>query len=150
VANVQPIAFHGWLFEIVICQNLNVPTMKLCFYSGLVDRMSVSHCRTKPRHEIAANSSNRVILFDENPISISALPPTNTKRWTSRRKAAVIAGVCGGLITLEEAHKRYCISKEEFLSWQHLIDNHGIRGLRVTKLHDYRETVRESQLTDVA
>jgi hypothetical protein len=27
---------------------------------------------------------------------------------------------------------------EEFLSWQRLIDRHGLRGLRVTRLQDYR------------
>jgi hypothetical protein len=27
---------------------------------------------------------------------------------------------------------------EEFLSWQRLIDRHGMRGLRATRLQDYR------------
>jgi hypothetical protein len=35
------------------------------------------------------------------------LPPPNTKRWVVRRKAAVVAAVQGGKITLEEALRRY-------------------------------------------
>jgi hypothetical protein len=34
------------------------------------------------------------------------------------------------------------LSVEEFLSWQRLIDRHGMRGLRVTRLQDYREGER--------
>ena len=30
------------------------------------------------------------------------------------------------------------LSLEEFLSWQRLIDSHGLAGLRVTRLQDYR------------
>ena len=66
------------------------------------------------------------------------LPPPNTKRWVMRRKAEVVAGVRCGLISLEEACQRYTLSVEEFLSWQRLIDSHGVRGLRATRLQDYR------------
>ena len=58
------------------------------------------------------------------------LPPPETKRWVMRRKAEVVAGVRCGLISLEEACRRYTLSVEEFLSWQRLIDSHGVRGLR--------------------
>ena len=34
------------------------------------------------------------------------LPPPNTTRWVVRRKAAVVAAVRGGRITLEEALSR--------------------------------------------
>ncbi len=43
-----------------------------------------------------------------------------------------------GAITLEEVCQRYNLSVEEFLSWQEMIDKHGVRGLRVTRLQDYR------------
>lgn len=66
------------------------------------------------------------------------LPPPNTKRWVMRRKAEVVAGVRCGLISLEEACERYTLSVEEFLSWQRLIDRHGVRGLRATRLQEYR------------
>jgi hypothetical protein len=66
------------------------------------------------------------------------LPPPDTKRWVMRRKAQVVAGVRCGLISLDEACRRYTLSVEEFLSWQRLIDSHGVRGLRATRLQDYR------------
>ncbi len=72
------------------------------------------------------------------PLSIDDLPPPETQRWVIRRKAEVVAGVRSGLITLEEACRRYKLSIEEFLSWQRMIDSHGLRGLRVTRLQDYR------------
>ncbi len=71
-------------------------------------------------------------------VRVEDLPPPETKRWVIRRKAEVVAGVRGGIITLEEACARYKLSIEEFLSWQRMIDSHGLRGLRVTRLQDYR------------
>ena len=82
--------------------------------------------------------STAVIGPDGMPITLKDLPPAGTKRWVIRRKAEVVAGVRAGLITLEEACERYTLSVEEFLSWQKLIDRHGLRGLRVTRLQDYR------------
>jgi hypothetical protein len=67
-----------------------------------------------------------------------ALPPANTRRWVIRRKAEVVAAVRSGVISLEDACDRYKLSMEEFLSWQRLIDRHGMAGLRVTRLQDYR------------
>jgi hypothetical protein len=66
------------------------------------------------------------------------LPPPDTKRWVIRRKAIVVSAVRSGVLTLEEACQRYKLSIEEFLSWQRLIDSHGLAGLRVTRLQDYR------------
>lgn len=71
-------------------------------------------------------------------MTIEDLPPTDTKRWVVRRKAEVVAGVRSGLISLEEACHRYSLSLEEFLSWQRLIDSHGMRGLRTTRVQQYR------------
>jgi hypothetical protein len=73
---------------------------------------------------------------------IDALPPPNTKRWVIRRKAEVVAAVRAGVISLDEACRRYGLSIEEFLSWQRLIDSHGLAGLRVTRLQDYRSVDR--------
>ncbi len=74
------------------------------------------------------------------PMSLPAkeLPPPGTKRWVIRRKAEVVSAVRNGVITLEEACRRYKLSIEEFLSWQRLIENHGLAGLRTTRLQDYR------------
>ncbi len=74
------------------------------------------------------------------PLTIDDLPPPNTERWVIRRKAEVVAAVRAGLISLEEACERYRLSVEEFLSWQRLIDKHGLRGLRTTRLQQYRQS----------
>lgn len=79
-----------------------------------------------------------VIGPDGMPMSLDDLPPPDTKRWVIRRKAEVVAGVRAGLISLEEACRRYTLSVEEFVSWQRLIESHGLRGLRTTRLQDYR------------
>lgn len=78
------------------------------------------------------------------PRSLDDLPPPGTRRWVIRRKAEVVAGVRAGLISLEDACKRYSLSVEEFLSWQRSIDRHGLRGLRTTRIQDYRSIDRRS------
>jgi hypothetical protein len=75
--------------------------------------------------------------------SIDSLPPPDTKRWVIRRKAEVVAAVRAGILSLEEACRRYTLSIEEFLSWQRLVESHGLPGLRVTRLQDYREIGRD-------
>ena len=81
---------------------------------------------------------NSILGPDGRAITIDNLPPPETKRWVVRRKAEVVAAVRGGLITLEEACTRYTLSVEEFLSWQRLIERHGLAGLRTTRIQDYR------------
>ena len=66
------------------------------------------------------------------------LPPANTRRWVVRRKAAVVAAVEAGKITLEEACRRYQLTEEEFRAWQHAYETHGLPGLRATRLQQYR------------
>ncbi len=44
--------------------------------------------------------------------------PPPIKRWTSRRKAAVVAAVHSGEITLKAACGRYELSIEEFRTWE--------------------------------
>ena len=66
------------------------------------------------------------------------LPPPDTRRWVVRRKAAVVAAVQGGKITLEEACRRYNLSEEEFREWQRAFEAHGLPGLRATRLQQYR------------
>ena len=71
-------------------------------------------------------------------------PSANTIRWTIRRKAEVVAAVCNGLLGLEEACERYRLSVEEFLNWEQLIAAHGLRGLKVSRIHEYRQSGREN------
>lgn len=73
-------------------------------------------------------------------VTIESLPPPDTRRWVTRRKAEVVAAVAGGLLTLDEACARYALTPEELASWQRLVAAHGVRGLRVTRLKDYRTT----------
>jgi hypothetical protein len=70
------------------------------------------------------------------------LPPPNTRRWVVRRKAAVVAAVRAGRITMEEALRRYQLTEEEFLSWQRAFESHGLPGLRATRIQQYREPRR--------
>ena len=79
-----------------------------------------------------------VIGPDGSPLTIADLPPNTTRRWVIRRKAEVVAAVRGGLLSLEEACERYTLTVEEFLSWQASIDDHGLAGLRTTRIQDYR------------
>jgi transposase-like protein len=71
-------------------------------------------------------------------LSVAELPPPNTKRWVSRRKAAVVAAVRAGEITVEEACRRYQLSEEEFFAWQRAFEAYGLPGLRTTRLQGYR------------
>ncbi|UTW58081.1 DUF1153 domain-containing protein [Kordiimonas sp. SCSIO 12603] len=81
---------------------------------------------------------NQVIGPLGRPLTLDDLPNTNTKRWVIRRKAEVVAAVQGGLLTLEDACKRYSLSVEEFLSWQQAINQNGLAGLRTTRIQKYR------------
>ena len=80
-----------------------------------------------------------VIGPDGSPLTINDLPPTTTKRWVIRRKAEVVAAVRGGILSLEEACSRYMLTVEEYLSWQRSIDQYGLKGLRTTKIQDFRK-----------
>ena len=80
-----------------------------------------------------------VIGPDGSPLTLADLPPPGTKRWVIRRKAEVVAAVRGGLLTLEDACRRYTLTVEEFLAWQYSIDQHGLAGLRTTRIQQYRQ-----------
>jgi len=69
---------------------------------------------------------------------MAELPPADVKRWTIRRKAAVVTAVANGVLSREEACRRYQLSEEEFLSWQQAFERHGLAGLRSTRLQHYR------------
>ena len=79
-----------------------------------------------------------VIGPDGSPLTIADLPEPGTTRWVIRRKAEVIAAVRGGLISLDEACSRYMLTVDEFLSWQHSLDQHGLPGLRTSRTQQYR------------
>jgi hypothetical protein len=66
------------------------------------------------------------------------LPSAETKRWSSRRKAAVLVAIRVGAITREEACMRYMLSNEELTGWERAFDRNGIPGLRSSHQHPYR------------
>ncbi|MAK61270.1 MAG: hypothetical protein CMK09_09855 [Ponticaulis sp.] len=75
---------------------------------------------------------------DGRQITLKDLPDPSIRRWVTRRKAEVVAAVRGGLLTLKEACERYNLSEEEFAGWENLYDRHGSKGLRVTRVQQYR------------
>jgi len=79
-----------------------------------------------------------VIGPDGSPLTIADLPAPGTRRWVIRRKAEVVAAVRGGLLSLDDACKRYTLTVEEFLAWQRAIDRFGMPGLRATRVQQYR------------
>jgi hypothetical protein len=78
--------------------------------------------------------------------SVADLPSPNTKRWVIARKAAVVLAVQNGVLSVEEACGRYSLSIEEYLCWCRLIERHGVAGLRVTRLKDYRKPMQVDRL----
>lgn len=79
-----------------------------------------------------------VVGPDGRKLTIADLPKPGIQRWVTRRKAEVVAAVRGDLLTREDACRRYEISDEEFQGWERLFDRHGVKGLRTTRLQNYR------------
>ena len=88
------------------------------------------------------NEQNALVMSvsgpDGRPLTLDELPAPGTKRWVTRRKAEVVAAVKGGLLTEKDACKRYGLSDEEFSGWVRLYTVHGAKGLRATRLQQYR------------
>lgn len=78
------------------------------------------------------------ILPDGSVLSIADLPPLTT-RWVARRKQTVVQAVLHGLISREEALRRYDLSEEEFDSWCRAVQKHGAAALKVTAIQKYRQ-----------
>jgi hypothetical protein len=72
-------------------------------------------------------------------VTLADLPSPRTTRWVIRRKAEVVLAVHGGLLSLDDACRRYRLTTEEFRAWQSAIERHGLLGLRSTHLQDYRQ-----------
>ena len=90
----------------------------------------------------APSKVRRVITSDGRALTLDSLPETNAQRWTVRHKANVVAAVRGGLIGLEEACHRYNLTVEEFSNWSEAVDQFGMRGLRATRIQEYRRKVQ--------
>ena len=77
-----------------------------------------------------------------DPLTLRDLPPPDLRRWVSRRKAEVVLAVEGGLISMEEACRRYALTPEEFVSWERGLLRHGLNGLKATRQQEYRHDAR--------
>lgn len=84
----------------------------------------------------------KVVGPDGCVMTIRDLPPADTKRWVPRRKAMVVYAVEADLIRMKEACDRYDLTPAEFASWKRSVKRYGVRGLRVTRLKQYRESSR--------
>ncbi len=95
---------------------------------------------THLRNDLPDRSGQRPSEHKESApkVTMADLPPPGTTRWVISRKAAVVAGVKTGLLSLDEALDRYGLSLDEFLSWKRLLDDFGVKGLRVTRIKEYR------------
>jgi hypothetical protein len=86
----------------------------------------------------AAGRPKSFVGPDGKVLTLADLPPPETQRWVARRKAEVVAAVRAGLLNLEEACTRYNLSTEEFMGWEAAIEKHGLGGLRVTRIQQFR------------
>ena len=94
--------------------------------------MEMSMAETEQQRPTSVVGPNGTVL------TMETLPPPDTRRWVARRKAEVVTAVRAGLMTFDEACTRYGLTAEEFASWERAIDRHGLGGLRVTRLQQFR------------
>ena len=88
----------------------------------------------------------RVLAPDGTILTLTNLPPPDAQRWVASRKAIVVAAVRGGLLSMSDACARYRLTTEEFLSWQTQVDRNGLKGLRATRVQEYRGSSRRKGL----
>jgi hypothetical protein len=72
---------------------------------------------------------------DGRLITLAQLPRRGLKRWLPRHKAVVVAAVRHGLLTFDEACKRYAPYAEKYLSWHGSFDAARSPEARTIKEH---------------
>ena len=77
-------------------------------------------------------------------LTFADLPPADLKRWVSRRKAEVVLAVQGGLLTMDDACRRYGLTAEEYLSWEYGLSRYGLDGLKVGFAQTHRHAPRRA------
>jgi hypothetical protein len=124
------------MYRSVRCESLTLPNAieaKGCELMA-TERALIDH---SVRPQAAQPTVKHVVGVDGRRLTFADLPLPDTKRWVIRRKAEVVAAVRGGLLSLDEATRRYGLSSDEIVSWQHCIDRFGIGGLRTTRIQLY-------------
>ena len=88
---------------------------------------------------VRKSSRPRTVKIDDGSIlSVADLPDADT-RWVASRKQTVVLAVSHGLISREDALKRYGLSDDEFSSWCRASAAHGKVALTVTALQKHRQ-----------
>jgi hypothetical protein len=105
---------------------------------------------TLPSPNYSHGEQVKIVRLSDRQKELDKLPPPETRRWVMRRKAQVVAAVRSQLLTFEEACQRYRLSEEEFKSWMNLLDRHGLRGLRATRVQEYRPVDERATRTPAA
>lgn len=85
------------------------------------------------------NGPRTVTLPDGSVMSRADLPPIDTARWVASRKAAVVKAVDSGLVSCEEACRRYGLSDEELQAWREALAEYGEQALKATALRRFRQ-----------
>jgi hypothetical protein len=80
-----------------------------------------------------------VILSDGTILTLADLPDPAT-RWVASRKAVVVDAVSHGLISRDDAIRRYGLTEEEFDGWTSAVRRHGRNALKVTQLQKFRQS----------
>lgn len=98
---------------------------------------------------VKKSSRRRTVTIDDGSIiSVSDLPETDT-RWVASRKQTVVLAVLHGLISRDDALRRYGLSQDEFSSWCRASAVHGKTALTVTALQKHRKP-RNNNATDTS
>ena len=88
---------------------------------------------------VKKTSAPRIVTLPNGTmLSVADLPPVAT-RWVASRKETVVLAVEHGLITRDDALRRYGLSDEEFDGWIAAMKRHGRAALKVTGLQKYRQ-----------
>jgi len=85
-----------------------------------------------------ADGPRAVTLTDGTVMTLADLPSAKTNRWVASRKAAVVRGVVYGLISKDDALRRYRLSEDEFIEWVRAVSTHGEVALKATLVQKYR------------
>jgi hypothetical protein len=87
-------------------------------------RLGEDGARHSQEHNTQGASKGEVLR--QTNATFVHLPPPDTKRWTARRNAAIVAAVLSSIITIEEVCQRYGLPVDEFLSWHNAMQRHGL------------------------
>jgi hypothetical protein len=77
----------------------------------------------------SAGTPELVRGLDKGPLRMRDLPKPGTTRWNGQRKVVLIGALRGGLITKDEAQRRYDLTEAELDAWEARFEADGIGGL---------------------